>query len=411
MKDIETRKREYRRRRIQVMIMKTGVLIILAVIIGILAVAFSAVTSGYELDSASVITVHYSGFDGEASAEPVISYENLKDELDAAYAKYASSIWPIKKNLEQKDFEAFASSVEYSLDKTESLRNGDEINITVSYDESMADDLGLDVKFKSIPLTVENLEQGRVITKEDLFKDVTISCNGISPLIEIELVNNTQDDFLKTVNYRISSEKSYYKNGETIKVTASYDPDLAIGVHYDMQTGDNTMSYTVDEPVEYVQSISQIDEETFKAAFEKGKDCFVDANEYGLRIFTEAGLRYTWVGTGDYTFEWSNPRLISSYVETLKDPELLASGKVYNYLEIVYEIHIEQANGTGCDAEAVVCFNEMTIDENGKVDFNPDSGQLFSASYLDKNIKSSLRGWFGDDYTLEKFDLSTMNIE
>ena len=410
MKDRATRRKEYKARRNKVLLMKVGLIVLAAVIVAFIAFIASAFNSGYKLNPTSAVVVHYSGFEGSGSVETDISLEKMYEELDAAYVKYASSIWPIRKTLTQQDFEALGATFDCSTDTSKTLKNGDELTIDITYDKDLAKKLDIEVMFESIPLVVDGLDDGIVVTKDDLFANISISMNGVSPLITAEIINENTNDFFKTIEYTISPKKDYYENGDTITVTASYDNDKAIELNYNMDTGDNKKEFKVDGFKKYVSSVSEIDEETFKEAVEAGKECFVNANEYGLRIFTEAGIRYTWVGTGNYTFKWSNPRLISAYVQTISDTSLISSGKTYNNLELVYNIHISQANGAGCDAEAVVCFNDMTIDENGKVDINKESGQLFSASYVDAKIKSSLKGWFGDDYNLEKFDLTTMDL-
>jgi len=386
-------------------------------ILGVLALFFvflislgvSALTGKYSLDVTDAMLLHYSGFEGEGRAELELDTDKVILKLDEAYEKYGKKLWPLIKKHTREDFEALAPSVKEALDKNKELKNGDVINISVSYDESLAKKLGVKLKYSEIPITVEGLDKGIVLSEEEFFKDISLSINGISPVIGVEVVNNSNDNFLKSVDYEISDAKDYYENGDEITVVANYDRENAISLHYDVKDDKPQKSYTINTGKKYIENTSQFTDEALREAIEYGKTCFTDANEYGLRIFTEAGLTYTWVGTQDYTFEWSNPRIISAYIETIKDEYRGDFSKMYNYLELAYEIHIEQANGTGCDAEAIVCFDSMTIDENGKIDINKESAQLFSASYLDKNIKNSLKGWFGDSYNIDKFDLSGLS--
>lgn len=410
-KDAETRQKEYKKRRDQVKILKIGIAAGLVVFVIFLFFWVSAVNSGYCIDPTGFISVHYTGYDGMASAQLQVDKAALINELDKAYAKYSTSLWPIVKTHTMEDFEALGGDFAGELSKTSELKNGDEINISISMNQVMCDALKVSLKYSDIPLTVADLQEGIVLSRDDIFKDVTISQNGISPEITLEVTNNSEDDFLKTLEYKVRSDKEFFEKGDRVVIEADYDRDLAVNCHYAIDDASLQLEYITEGDRRYVNSVADIDEETFKLAYEKGKECFVNANEYGLRIFTEANLPYTWVGTQDYTFEWSNPRLISSYIETVKDEYRGNVSKRYNYLEIIYEVHIAQANGVGCDAEAVVCFDDLTIDDNGNVDINEDSAQLFSASYLDKNIKDSLKGWFGDEYILEKFDLAQMNLE
>jgi len=412
MFDAEKRRLDREKRRKRAFIQRIILAVLLIVFIVCMVILTSALKSGYELDPTNVISVHYSGYNGMASAEVVIDQEKLTGELNAAYDKYHKSIWPLIKKLKIEDYQALSKDFTSSLDKTSEISNGDEIKITLDYDKDLADKLKVSLKYTEIPLTVADVSEGTVLSQEDIFKDVSIQVEGVSPRLLINLVNNSEDEFLQNVTYTIKDEKEFYRNGETVTVQAVYDSEQAVLARYDLPAGTPEKQYTIsNEYLRYVDSTADIPTEVLKEAIERGKECFTGANEYGLRIFTEAGLPYTWVGTQDYTFEWSEPRIISSYVETVKDEYIDNLDKTYNYLELAYEVHIEQANGVGCDAEAVVCFDSMTIDKDGKVNLNENSAQLYTASYLDKNIKESLNGWFGDDYNLDKFDISALKQE
>lgn len=406
----EERKIKYAARRKQVLIAKILFAVVLSIVFVLFIFIISAVRSGYHLDPTIAMSVHYDGINGSADAELLVDREELYNCMDKAYAQYTVALWPLVKSYSQKDYHELADSITAELDSDSNLKNEDEISISVSYNEALAKKLNVIIDYELIPMQVGGLKEGTKLTKEDFFKDLTISYNGMSPAVSVNFINNSNNEYIKKLEYKVDGEKQFFENGDTFTVAVSVNQPLAKSMYMDVKEDCFTQEYTVENMKTYVSSVSDFSEEDFKYAVKKGEECFVGANEYGLRIFTEAGLTYTWVGTQDYTFEWSNPRLISAYVETIKDEYLGDFTKKYNYLELVYMIHIEQANGTGCDAEAVVCFDSLTKNADGSINLNEESGQLFSASYIDKNIKSSLAGWFGDDYNLEKFDLSEMNI-
>lgn len=412
MKDWETRQKEYKRRRQKVFAMKTGLAASLVLVVFLILLMISALNSGYIMDPTSVIKVHYSGYQGVATAQIAVDSAGLHSEMDDAFKNYDSSLWPVIKKYKADDYYRFADSFSGVLDKSEALRNSDKVTITIQYDKELANKLGIRMKYEEIPFTVEGLADATVVTEDDLFKYMKLNVEGVSPLLTVSVENTAPGgDFLSSVSYAIASDNEYYKNGDKVTVRASYDGDMAVAAHLDVRADNLEREIELGGYDEYLISSDQLSPEVFQKAVELGKTCFVRANEYGLRIFTEAGLTYTWVGTQDYTFEWSNPRILSSYVEVVKDEYAGHNSKPYNYLELVYEVHIEQANGTGCDAEAVVALESITVDKDGNVDLNDESVQLFSASYLDKNIKNSLQGWFGEEYELEKIDLSTKKTE
>jgi len=408
--DKDVRAEMYRQRRLKVLFMKIGIAAgLLLLFIFALFKKFKTY-SGFILDPTEFVTVSYKGFDKAGQAELRVNREKLASLLDKAHRQYENAIWPLDKKYDMESFMSLIPSFDAVLDRSEGLSNGDELKITAKMDEEAADELRLRLKYTEIPFTVEGLPEGTFLTEEDIFGQLTVSVNGISPMITVELINGSENEFIQSLEYKAEPEKEYYEKGDKIKITAHFDSEKALEAHYEIPDDATVMEYTVPGDIKYVESASEIDKETLEEAIELGKQCFTGANEYGLRIFTEAGLPYSWEGTKDYTFEWSDPRILSAYVETMKEDHRGKSSKLFNYLELAYEVHIRQANGVGCDAEAVVCFDQLTVDDEGNVDLNPDSAQLFTASYLDRNIKNTIRGWFGDEYDLDKINLTEYGL-
>ncbi len=407
MKDDETRREEYRKRHKKVFLMRIGLLAAFIIIIIFLIFKKSNTYPGAELDMTSYLKVNYQGYDGVATARLDFDRMAFETQVDSVKTDYFSSVWPLKKKASAEDFDAFKDSVSLNLSKDKDLKNGDEITITVDYDRQRAQDLRLSMKYEQIPFTVEDLAEGIKIDSKAVFSDLTISVNGISPQISLELINDSGTEPVTGFSYEATPQKDFYERGDIITIKAVYDEAALTAAHYYIPEGDDEMKYVIPGDVSYVQYADDLDEATIERAIELSKKCLLEsnANEYGLRIFTDAHLPYAWEGTGDYTFEWSDARLLSGYVETLKDESLGLTSKPYNYLELAYEVHISQANGVGTDAEAVVCFDSMTVDDNGVVDLNEDSVQVFAASYSDTDIKRTIRGWFGDEYSVNRVDV------
>ncbi|MBR6328912.1 MAG: hypothetical protein IKR68_04605 [Lachnospiraceae bacterium] len=411
MLDFETRQEIYRRRRRHVLRMKIGLGAGLILLVLLIVVKNAKTYKGLELDPSEFVSVKYQGFDGHGSAYTEINREKVIAGMEEAYSRYEKAWWPSDKKETLDSFRDFGMSLAARLEKEEELENGDEVDILLDYDESRAKALKISMKYEELPFTVENLEAGVKISKEELFGGMSLSVNGISPMITVIISNTSQDSFLKTVEYRQEDDREFFEKGDKLKIRAVYDKNKAVLARCDIDEADTVMEYTVPGDKRYVRSPDDLDEETLKRAIEIGKRCFTGANEYGLRIFTEAHLPYSWEGTGDYTFEWSEPRVISAYLETMRDEYRGDPKKLYNYLELAYEVRIEQANGVGCEAEGVVCFDQLTVDDEGRVDINEESARLFTASYKDSEIKKTIRDWFGDEYELKKLDLNGLKSE
>ena len=135
-----------------------------------------------------------------------------------------------------------------------------------------------------------------------------------------------------------------------------------------------------------------------------GTSLFGDASEYGLRIFSEANLMPIWVN-GKTTFVWSNPRLISAYLNKLK-PEYFETEQSHNNdIKLVYMATLSQADGVACNAEVVVQFTDLTIKADGTYDLALDSGRIIAASFKNSHIRDLVNDTYAQEYEAEKLDL------
>lgn len=374
--------------------------ILLAAFMAIAGISSLLGVGATDIDMSQYVSIHYTGFNEKGSAELAVDKAGIDKAAEVGYAKYEAGIFPLFKNNTLEDYLAFAHTINAELDKVENLKNGDVINIVTQYDEELAEKLHASITNTEIEVTVSDLKDGRYIDNEELFKDLQFSIKGVSPVIEVSLKNASKDDFISKVKFNIVDEKACYKNGDSIIVEAIYDEAQAIASNIDLDSAEHKKEYMIDGFTSYVDSVSQVPQDVLAEAIEQGKTYFGDAIEYGLRIFTEANL-YPDFSKG---YEFSDPEIISAYVETITDPANTSESKPYNYLELCYNVYLSQPKGKGCMAEAIVCFSNLEIDGNGNCVVDYSTGKLFSASHNDSSIKKSLNEWFGKDYNVEKFE-------
>ena len=334
-KDIKTRKLEYRRRKIEVLIKKIGLAVILLAFLIFFVFYTSSANKGTRLDPTEFITVHFSGYEGAGNADIEVDRKLIAEKMNEAYNKYESALWPFIKDCTLDDFVALGESFECILDKDSDLKNDDKLTISVKLDEELSKKLEIVILHEELPVEVNGLEPGIDYPDENFFKDISVSMNGVSPVVQIEIINDSADKFLQSVDYTIEPDKEFFSNGDKFKIRANYDEDTARKLHYAVEGKNLEREYTVEGSKGYVVSANQISAEVLESAINKGITYFTNANEYGLRIFTEAGLVYTWKGTDQYTFEWSNVRILSSYFQHVKDEYRGDISKPYNYLELV----------------------------------------------------------------------------
>ena len=296
------------------------------------------------------------------------------------------------------------NTVEMNFSKEEHLSNGDVVEITYTYDEGLAEELDICLGDAPSVLTVENLPQAEVISYEKLFEDVKLVYEGTAPALQISVKNNSEHPYIKTMDFVIRDAKEYYTKGDTVTIEALFSEEDAIAYRYAVEKGADgyCKSYSLDSIDSYLTDAGQLSEEAIDTLIAEGQKCFADANEYGLRIFSEAGRMPIWINKKT-TFTWKNPHVISMYFNTATEDALGETGIMVNDVKIVYGVTLTQADGVSCDAEIVVRFDGLIEKADGTIDLALDSGNMISASHKDKFIKDIVHnGYTEDTYKSER---------
>lgn len=291
-----------------------------------------------------------------------------------------------------EEYSEFFATVKAKLDRTEQLKNGDEITISYEFDEDLAKELRLRVNGEDSVATISGLPDGKVIHIEDLFDNLHIEYSGISPCIKIAFENLADDPFLQSIEYEILGEKEHYKNGDTFTILAKFDEEEAIKRTYDIEPGADgyQKTYTIGGFDAYITDASQITPDMLKQLYADGAKLFTSdkAREYGLRIYSEAGVSAHWEGRKT-TFSWGNVRVLSSYFNVVTDEAIdTMIGTHCNDVRIVYEVPLSQATGETVVAEAAVQYTDLLVKVDGTIDLKLGEGKIIGASHKNKNIKS-----------------------
>lgn len=299
---------------------------------------------------------------------------------------------------EVPEIQQVLDTVELDFSKEEHLSNGEQVEIVYTYDKKLAESLDIRIQADVSVLTIDNLPQAEVITIEELFADVELVYEGTAPMLQVSLQNNSEHPYIKTMDFVIREPKEYYAKGDVILVEACFSEEDAIAYRYDIEKGENgyCQSYCLDHVDSYLTEAAQLTEEAKNKLIEEGQKCFTDANEYGLRIFSEAGCMPIWENKKT-TFTWKNPYVISMYFDSATEEAMGETGVMINDVKIVYGVTLTQANGVSCDAEIVVRFDGLIQKADGTLDLALDTGSMISASHKDKFIKDIVRNTYSED--------------
>lgn len=293
---------------------------------------------------------------------------------------------------------AFYETVSVDFSKSSGLTNGDEVTISFNYDKNAAKTYNLKVKASDMHYTVSGLVAATPVSENDLFEGLDINFEGIAPLATASLdTSNTR--FKDVVTYQIIDEKEYYDAGETIRVRAVFDAADLEKLDYKatVDSEECIKEYIVEDVDRYITDTDQITDEMMASLKKEALTLFTDANEYGMRIFCDAGLMPVYVNKKT-TFKWSSPNYISSYLNVLREESYGKTGTHVNDIKLCYESVISQADGKACKAEVIVRFQDIIIRKDGTIDLKLESGEIISADRRDSHIKAIVRNEIDKDY-------------
>lgn len=293
---------------------------------------------------------------------------------------------------------AFYETVSVDFSKSSGLTNGDEVTISFNYDKNAAKTYNLKVKSSDMHYTVSGLVAATPVSENDLFEGLDINFEGIAPLATASLdASNTK--FKDVVTYQIIDEKEYYDAGEKIRVRAVFDAADLEKLDYKatVDSEECIKEYIVEDVDRYITDTDQITDEMMASLKKEALTLFTDANEYGMRIFCDAGLMPVYVNKKT-TFKWSSPNYISSYLNVLREESYGKTGTHVNDIKLCYESVISQADGKACKAEVIVRFQDIIIRKDGTIDLKLESGEIISADRRDSHIKAIVRNEIDKDY-------------
>ncbi len=378
---------------------------IVAAIIGIGAMVVVNATPGDALTLSDYFVISYEGYNGKGHVVITRKDDMLFDEVDVIRLEQKEAL--IKNKVVANDeYLRFAAGIEAMAEPMDSLKNGDTFTISYLYDQELASRLRINVDDTEATYTVEGLPDAQPLCVDDLFKDIEVSFLGISPDLTMLITNKSTNPLIRTLVFNAVDYKEKYADGETVKIKCYFNEGehLSDDYYIDAPADECVKEYTVSSSASYVKSLDQIPDSVIKEAFEAGKKAFVDANEYGVRIFCEANLVPVYINQ-KATFRYLSPSIIAAYFKTVKDEEAGKLGNDYNELDLIYQVAITQADGVTCNCEAVVRFSDFVIKGDGTLEYDFSNPSIISASHNNSSIHKNVVTKYEDTHDIEKLEI------
>ncbi|MCR5107374.1 MAG: hypothetical protein K6B28_04350 [Lachnospiraceae bacterium] len=349
-------------------------------------------------------SVAYGGYNNKGNLIITLNEEFVREKISEFVNEYESKV--IKRDIDKAGYDALVASISVESSKSDNLTNGQKIDLNFSCDEELAKELGVKITGRRDQITVAGLQSGIFLTLDDLFKGISVTFSGISPDIVMEIKNNSIDPYIKEMKFEPTESKDTYSEGDVVRIRAIYNEDEALARYYSIDTPSEECikEYVVTGVDSYVSDASDISEDILEEAIHAGKMAFSkdSANEYGVRVFTEAGLTPVYDSNKNETFSWVSPSESTAYFKTARTNREGETGVDHNILDIVYICTLTQANGVSTKTFCAVRFKDYIKSADGSIKCDLTDPHIISASHIAERVRTTIVDSAEGDYEVVK---------
>lgn len=288
---------------------------------------------------------------------------NLEDVIDinvVGYDGYAKITVEPKTSTKVEDI---LNDAYFDISKTENIKNGDIITITIRYNEEKAKKEKVIIT-ESYQYVVDGLEKGNVL---DLFKDAKIDYSNKSPYLKINITNETIDLNKYRISYKVESldkdksnyeiKNGFFKNGEKIKIVATYDEQLLGNDGFIIQ--DNFKELEIPQQDSFIRNKDQLNSEMIKKINE---EMIKDIKEYA----TPSVMKRIYCNHY-YCSDYSGASIRESDYALAKDPEK-------NNIYIGYKDSVQSGSIYDSAHTSIVGTYTLTFDDKNPNKIKPKDG-------------------------------------
>ena len=355
---------------------KTAIIIILAIclLVGIATAVYFLFFSVQTIDMSQYITVEYDGYDGYATATVELD-KKIKDEFED------SSI-----------YKSFKKKVELEITSDNyDLKNGDTLKVKVDISKSWLEKNRLELKDKTISIKISGIPEADTV---DVFEDLEISVEGVSPYLSVTVNNNNPDEFIRTVYYSLS-ESYGLKNSDKITITANYS-------EYDAQemgviVAKDTMEYTIKDQPYYANSKDDISESIITTISADMLEEVKDNVDYGKsRIYYHYSDTYNPTAYYSDDLTAGEPTLVNLYLLSAKDSDsyYYADNYLYGVFKVTYT---SKENGATFDWYFTTYTSDLAVTSDKKI-LEEEYDDYYYVNYSEGQSAESIYDEYIDDY-------------
>lgn len=346
---------------------------------------------GKKIDSTDYFEIEVQGINGYATARAKVNqpaFEKAiieKGKLDIQTTEGAFIL------------ENYLDRIEYFVEPTENIKNGDTVTLKVYFDGDRNEKVRIIGGEKT--LLVSDLPDGEEI---DIFKDVKVKFAGVSPHGTAEVINKSEDEFVKEIYFEVEPSANL-RVGDKVTVTANYSADAALEKKYIIAS--DTKEYKVEKLDSYVDKAEQITKEVKTAILKEGQD-IVDSYlaQDTAAIFYELSSNVAW---DDKDFRTSS-KLEQVNLLLIKNPNQMGYTTTVNKLVMIYEISLTQkSTKESTDGYVALSFDNIVIGQDKKVHIVFSEGGIRERTKDKESMEQEMLASAKDKYHIETIDMKS----
>ena len=303
-----------------------------AVLLAAIIIVVIIILQPKKVDVSKYVSIEYNGFDGYATAEAYLDEWGLYYEIMEAKGQ---------RNINYSDLEDYTEllsggvtvasamdTIEMTLNKEANIANGDELTVTITYNNEIANEVDIEFVGETYSITAGGLE---AVEEVNPFEGLNVTFSGIAPYGSVEYEYVGGNEYVETYYFSVSQWDGL-KNGDTVTITYDTTDENNMWSGYVATTKE--MTYEVTGLQEYVESYADVNEEFLTKVKSETEDTILAyaAGNYSNTV-TLSNLEYAGYIFG-YTkhpenWPWATNKLYVIYKGDLTNAESGASRKVY----------------------------------------------------------------------------------
>lgn len=266
------------------------------------------------IDVTESLTVKFDGCNGYGVAELENEYGWESEAFEAAGIEQISSFTDFANGV------TIEGAVSYEMSPRENLSNGDEVTVKATFDNEAVE--GYNIKFtaKERKFVVEGLPE---VEQVDLFENIEVEFQGISPNATASLIDGNSDYYVWTT-YSLDKTNGL-KAGDSVTVTAKYDQKELLANGYMAES--DTKEFQVSGVASYVTQISEIPDDIMEKMKKQMEDTL--KAQVASRWSEKESLR--------------GMSFVGNYLLNLKSG---MNGSINNMLYLVYKMDVDNSEGS-----------------------------------------------------------------